>query len=289
MTPSIPFVSSRRPSSCASRRRSAAASRASNVRDKWRKDHRSCAARRRRCRRRARRGELPARAFLQPHPRRRFSLPRPEVSHSPEIWPATRARCTARAGWRRGNAAQQFERGAELRFATSPANGRGATRRARSSRSTSSGLGLASTCRNLSDEPMPCGLGQHPYFPCTPETRLDTRVEPCLDDRRAGASGREGARPTGRYDLRDRRVCGQGLDHGFGGWGGSARIADPALPFEIEMSSPDARFFQLYSPRGGRPVRRRAGQPRQCRAQRAGGAMARSSGCGCWSRARRWR
>ena len=23
---------------------------------------------------------------------------------------------------------------------------------------------------------MPCGLGQHPYFPCGPQTRIDTRV-----------------------------------------------------------------------------------------------------------------
>ena len=23
---------------------------------------------------------------------------------------------------------------------------------------------------------MPCGLGQHPYFPCGPETRIDTQV-----------------------------------------------------------------------------------------------------------------
>src|SRR6185369_9826387 len=39
------------------------------------------------------------------------------------------------------------------------------------------GLQLSLTCRNLSDEPMPCCLGFHPYFPCTPETELDTEVE----------------------------------------------------------------------------------------------------------------
>src|SRR5438270_1423629 len=38
------------------------------------------------------------------------------------------------------------------------------------------GFSVRLTCSNVSDEPMPCGLGQHPYFPCGPQTRLDTSV-----------------------------------------------------------------------------------------------------------------
>ena len=56
---------------------------------------------------------------------------------------------------------------------------------------------------------------------------------------------------TGRFDLRDRLVCGQDLDHGFDGWSGVARITDPGLPFEIHLSSPSAKCFQLYSPAAG--------------------------------------
>ena len=55
----------------------------------------------------------------------------------------------------------------------------------------------------------------------------------------------------GRFELRDRLVCGQGLDNGFGGWGGEARMSDPAWPYELRMSSPTAKFFQLYSPPAG--------------------------------------
>ena len=111
-------------------------------------------------------------------------------------------------------------------------------------------LDLRLTCRNLSDEPMPCGLGQHPYFHCTPETRIDTAVEGAWEiDENVLPVGRVPA--TGRYDLRDRLVCGQGLDHGFDGWGGKATIRTPGAPFAIEMSSPDARCFQLYSPLSG--------------------------------------
>lgn len=112
------------------------------------------------------------------------------------------------------------------------------------------GLGIGLSCRNLSDEPMPCGLGQHPYFHCTSETRLDTRVEGAwtIDE---DVLPVERVPASGRFDLTDRPVCGQDLDHGFDGWGGIARIRTPGSPFRIELSSPNARCFQLYSPPGG--------------------------------------
>jgi len=113
------------------------------------------------------------------------------------------------------------------------------------------GLSMTLACRNVSDEPMPCGLGQHPYFPCGPETRLETHVTHAwtIDDKVLPV---EKVPATGRYDLGQRQVCGQELDNGFGGWGGKARMSDPGWPYEIRLSSPDAHFFQLYSPRQGR-------------------------------------
>jgi aldose 1-epimerase len=114
----------------------------------------------------------------------------------------------------------------------------------------SEGLSLRLSCMNLSDEPMPCGLGQHPYFMCSDDTRLDTAVAGAWEiDDKVLPVGRVPA--SGRYDLRDRLVCGQRLDHGFDGWGGIARIETPGLPFRIELSSPTARCFQLYSPGEG--------------------------------------
>ena len=112
------------------------------------------------------------------------------------------------------------------------------------------GLSLTISCRNLSDEPMPCGLGQHPYFPCTSETRLDTGVA-CVwtVDEKVLPVGRIAA--EGRYALSDRLICGQDLDNGFGGWSRMARLATPGLPFRTEMSSPTADFFQIYSPVSG--------------------------------------
>jgi aldose 1-epimerase len=112
------------------------------------------------------------------------------------------------------------------------------------------GLTVRLTCLNASAEPMPCGLGQHPYFHCGAETTIDTLVTSAWEiDAQVLPTAEVPA--TGRFDLRRRRVCGQGLDHGFGGWGGEAQIGDPGWPVALVLSSPDAHFFQLYSPAGG--------------------------------------
>ena len=112
------------------------------------------------------------------------------------------------------------------------------------------GLEVVLTCTNTGDEPMPCGLGQHPYFHCTPQTVLDTEVESVwtINEKVLPV---EKLPAEGRYNLRNRRVAGQDLDNGFAGWGGRASVDDPALPVRVVMSSPDAGFFQLYSPPSG--------------------------------------
>jgi aldose 1-epimerase len=112
------------------------------------------------------------------------------------------------------------------------------------------GLSVELTCRNLSDRPMPCGLGLHPYYRCDAETRLDTEVatvwtvdENVLPLERIAAEG--------RYDLRRRLICGQDLDNGFGGWSGTATFDWPQEEAMLRLSSPDCRYFQVYSPSGG--------------------------------------
>jgi aldose 1-epimerase len=111
-------------------------------------------------------------------------------------------------------------------------------------------LDLRLSCRNLANEDMPCGLGQHPYFPCTGATRLSTQADHAWTiDEKVLPLDRVPA--TGRYDLGDRLICGQDLDNGWGGWSGCALISDPTWSFDVELSSPQARFFQVYSPRDG--------------------------------------
>ena len=112
------------------------------------------------------------------------------------------------------------------------------------------GLLLELGCRNLSSGPMPCGLGQHPYYPCDAATRLDTQVAHVwtVD---ADVLPLERLPTTGRYGLRQRTICAQGLDNGYDGWGGTARIDWPGRPVALEFSSPDAGYFQVYSPAAG--------------------------------------
>jgi aldose 1-epimerase len=112
------------------------------------------------------------------------------------------------------------------------------------------GLSIGLTCINTSSEPMPCGLGHHPYFPCGPETRIDTRVNHVwtVDSQVLPV---EKVTADGRFDLRERAVCGQELDNGFDGWNGEATISDPSWPYALTLSSLQARFFQLYSPAAG--------------------------------------
>jgi aldose 1-epimerase len=111
-------------------------------------------------------------------------------------------------------------------------------------------LAMRLTCRNLSDEPMPCGLGFHPYFHCGPETRIRTCVETVwtVDENVLPV---ERVPASGRYAIADDPVCGRDLDNGYGGWSGRALLSDPGWPFEIHLSSRQALYFQLYSPAQG--------------------------------------
>jgi aldose 1-epimerase len=113
-----------------------------------------------------------------------------------------------------------------------------------------SALNVSLGCTNTSGEPMPCGLGQHPYFDCGSETRIDTEVSFAwtIDEKVLPVAK---VPATGRYDLGNRRICRQDLDNGFEGWSGRILMSDPGWPYELELSSPQARFFQIYSPASG--------------------------------------
>src|SRR6185437_1960076 len=111
------------------------------------------------------------------------------------------------------------------------------------------GLEVVLSCRNLSDEPMPCGLGLHPYYPCDAETVLDTGVtEVWTVDDEIMPVGKAPA--TGRYDLKARKVCGQGLDNGYEGWSGEAVLRWPSRGRGLKLTSKAPRF-QLFSPTEG--------------------------------------
>jgi aldose 1-epimerase len=110
------------------------------------------------------------------------------------------------------------------------------------------GLHIALSCRNLSDQPMPCGLGLHPYFPAEAATVLSTAVTGVWTvDAEVMPVTLEA--PVGRYELRERRINAAGLDNGYEGWSGQAYLRQPK--FTVSITSPDARRFQVYAPPEG--------------------------------------
>jgi aldose 1-epimerase len=112
------------------------------------------------------------------------------------------------------------------------------------------GLSVRLSVRNLAPEPMPAGLGLHPYFPCDAETLLDTGVETVwtIDDEIMPVERQPAA---GRYCLRRRHICGQDLDNGYEGWVGEAKIAWPQAGVGLDIQSGDATRFQVFSPAAG--------------------------------------
>ena len=111
------------------------------------------------------------------------------------------------------------------------------------------GLTVLLSCDNESDDVMPCGLGLHPYFPCNAHTVLDTEVAAVwtVDQEIMPV---EQIAPSGRYDLKNREVCGQDLDNGYEGWSGLATFRWPDRGRGLRLVS-EAHRFQLYSPQAG--------------------------------------
>lgn len=112
------------------------------------------------------------------------------------------------------------------------------------------GLSVRLSLTNLAADPMPAGLGLHPYFPCDGQTVLDAGVETVwtVDDEVMPVERQPAA---GRYCLRRRHICGQDLDNGYAGWAGEAKIAWPEHGVELDIQSGDAAYFQVYSPAAG--------------------------------------
>jgi aldose 1-epimerase len=108
------------------------------------------------------------------------------------------------------------------------------------------GLQLELSLRNLAPEPVPMGLGWHPFFRRPAGTRLwfaatallsrDARALPVAAQPSRGVDGDEAA-----YE---------GLDTHFTGWDGALRITRPDLVLELRAEGAWARNLQIFAPAG---------------------------------------
>jgi len=113
------------------------------------------------------------------------------------------------------------------------------------------GLTMLLTVRNLSDRPMPVGLGQHPYFPRGAGCRIEAVVDKVFWPSEDLVADETRPIPEG-WGFKPLHLVGSvPLDHGFGGWTGAADIAWDDRPVRLRVSSSAAgRFLQIYAPPG---------------------------------------
>ena len=104
-------------------------------------------------------------------------------------------------------------------------------------------VGLALT--NLSDRPMPCGLGLHPYFPRSAGTTLTAAVTAMWATDADVLPHHLIPPPTEGDPRMGLPVSTAALDNAFIGWNGDAEIRHPAL--RIEAASP-LRVLVVYTP-----------------------------------------
>lgn len=111
------------------------------------------------------------------------------------------------------------------------------------------GLTVEVSLTNHSEDPMPAGIGHHPYFPHRPGTRLQARV----DEMWAGDAEllpTSLVQPPFLPDLaQGMELSRLDLDNNFIGWSREARVEWPDLSAALTMrAEPPLDFFVLYCP-----------------------------------------
>jgi aldose 1-epimerase len=113
------------------------------------------------------------------------------------------------------------------------------------------GLTVTLSVTNESDEPMPAGLGIHPWFDATPDATLAFRARSVfrVDDGYLFA----GVTPIPEsWDFSAAKpVAGTGLVNGFAGWTGIAEIAWPSRRAALRIEAdPPLTHLVVYTPPG---------------------------------------
>jgi len=113
------------------------------------------------------------------------------------------------------------------------------------------GLSIDLTVANLSDRPMPCGFGWHPYFPATPQARVEAMVDGVwlTDDEIMPTAWCE--LPTNWNLPKGSLVAEMASDNLFTGWDGRARIIWPEHGVGLTIrASGNLGYLVVFTPPG---------------------------------------
>lgn len=99
--------------------------------------------------------------------------------------------------------------------------------------------------RNIGREPMPAGLGLHPYFSRTRDTRIDFSATDLWTP--AAEGGELAPIPAGFEFSGGVRLPNDTLDHSFAGFAGAVEISEPGGPTRLNT---DAPILHVYAPAG---------------------------------------
>jgi aldose 1-epimerase len=111
-------------------------------------------------------------------------------------------------------------------------------------------LDIGLTLQHCGEEPLPYGIGQHPWFVRTPGVTLRARASGVwLEQPPAFPQSEQTAVIPEKWDFNTMRPLPDDfIDNGFDGWDGSARIewTDGGVAVDIESDS-DTRYCHVYS------------------------------------------
>ena len=113
------------------------------------------------------------------------------------------------------------------------------------------GLEIALELTNAGTDPMPAGIGQHPYFIRTDGVVLRARLDHVWLPDEHNIPERRVPVPAAWDFARGRRLAPLDLDHCFGGWDGRAELHWPETDVTLAIeATPPLRHLVIYVPPG---------------------------------------
>lgn len=116
-------------------------------------------------------------------------------------------------------------------------------------RLTENAVSISLVVTNRGKQPMPFGLGFHPFFPRTPKTRLRASAKRIWSERVGHLPDTPGPIPIALGFTDGNTLPDQWMNNAYDGWDGTATIDWPELDLSVDVHTegPFGRFM-IYSP-----------------------------------------